>query len=384
MSLLRRTILILLPFLAGVLLGPVLAGGDAFAVPFTASATPAPTSTPVPSPTPSHTPTPADTPTPTVTNTPTVTLTSTTTETPTSTPTPEKRGSVLDEGTLLAMYGRGFGIAPILGALGAYKNFDDMDRDMQKRFYPGIKTNNGGKPIVPVVHLIYALAVPCSPGDDCLLYLEGMKIDVVKEYIEPAQKRGWEVILDTQIGRSDPATQVKRLIDKGYLKYENVHVGLDPEFHSYPNRAIPGIPVGVLDAAQINEAQVLLDDYVRRQGLKRKKMLMVHQFGDPEVDDGVPYMIANKKTLKTFPTIEIVLDADGFGGPDSKASKYNRMLNPTPYPFINRRAIKLFTPNAEAPNHYDKPQMEWEAVFGKKDTPGGVRIKFPPNVIVIA
>jgi hypothetical protein len=384
MSLLRRTILILLPFLAGLLLGPVMAGGEVLAVPFTASVTPAPTSTPLPSPTPSHTSTPVETATPTVTNTPTVTSTSTPTETPTSTPTPEKRGSVLDEGTLLAMYGRGFGIAPILGVLGAYKNFDDMDRDIQKRFYPGIKANNGGKPIVPVVHLIYALAVPCSPGDDCLLYLEGMKIDIVKEYIEPAQKRGWEVILDTQMGRSDPATQVKRMIDKGYLKYENVHVGLDPEFHAYPNRQIPGIPVGVLDAAQINEAQVILDDYVRRQGLKRKKMLMVHQFGDPEVDDGVPFMIANKKTLKTFPTIEIVLDADGFGGPDSKASKYNRMLNSTPYPFINRRAIKLFTLNAEAPNHYDKPQMEWEAVFGKKDTPGGVRMKWAPNVIVIA
>jgi hypothetical protein len=111
---------------------------------------------------------------------------------------------------------------------------------------------------------------------------------------------------------------------------------------------------------------------------------MVHQFGDAEVNDGVPHMIANKKSLRTFPSVELVLDADGFGGPDSKASKYNRMLDSAVYPFVRFRGIKLFTPNPEAPNHYDKPQLEWPALFGKKDTPGGVRIRWAPDVIVIA
>lgn len=382
MPLLRRVILVLIPFLAGVMLGPAILGGTAMS--FVATTTPTTVPTPAATLTPAATSTPAPTATPAATETPTTTATSTATSTPTVTPTVEKRSSVLDEGTMLAVYGRGFGIAPILGLLGGYKGFDDMEKDIRKRFYPGIKANNGGKPIVPAVHLIYALAIPCTPGDDCLLYLEGAKIDVVKDYIEPAQKRGIEVILDSQLGRSDPVTQVKRMIDKGYLKYENVHVGLDPEFQAYPGRQTPGIPVGQVEAAQINEAQQLLDDYVRKQGLKRKKMLMVHQFGDPEVDDGVPYMIKNKKTLKTFPTVDLVLDADGFGGADSKASKYNLMLNDKPYPFIQYRALKLFTPNPEAPDRYDKPQMEWAAVFGKKDTPGGVRIKYPPNVIVIA
>jgi hypothetical protein len=382
MPLARRIVLVLIPFLAGLMVGPAILGGTAMS--FVATSTPTVVPTPTTTSTPTSTPTPALTATPTVTETPTTTPTSTVTQTPTTTPTPEKRGTVLEDGTLLTIYGRGFGIAPILGLLGGYKGFDDMERDVQKRFYPGIKANNGGKPIVPVVHLIYALAMPCVPNDDCLLYLEGAKVDLVKDYIEPAQKRGWEVILDSQLGRSDPVTQVKRMIDKGYLKYENVHVALDPEFHSYPNRQTPGIPVGQIEAAQINEAQQILDEYVRKQGLKRRKMLMVHQFGDPEVNDGVPNMIQNKKTLKTFPTIDLVLDADGFGGADSKASKYNQMLNEKVYPFIQFRGLKLFTPNGEAPNHYDKPQMEWEAVFGKKDTPGGIRIRSAPNVVVIA
>ena len=285
---------------------------------------------------------------------------------------------------MLAIYGRGFKIAPILGMLGGLKSFDDMDKTIRERFYPPIRANNGGRPIIPTIHLIYGLAIPCTPNDDCLLYLEGMNVDIIKEYIEPAGQRGWEIILDTQMGRSDPVTQVKRMIDRGYLKYEHVHVGLDPEFKAYPGRNTPGIPVGILEAAQINEAQQLLDTYVKAQGLKRRKMLMIHQFGDAEVNDGVPFMIGNKKTLKSFPTIDIVIDADGFGGPDAKASKYNAMTNPVPYPFVQFRGLKLFTLNAEAPNHYDKPQMEWPAIFGRANTPGGHRIKWAPNVIVIA
>jgi hypothetical protein len=388
MGLMRRTVLILLPFLAGVLLGPILAGGDVLARSFvSATVAPAPAETPPP-PTPSRSPTPESSATPTSTATPTATPTEMSTPTPgqmpTVTPTVEKRASILDEGTLVTIYGRGFGIAPIVGVLGGYKGFDDMEKDVQKRFYPGIKANNGGQKIVPVVHLIYAMAMPCPPDDDCLLYLEGAKVDLVKDYIEPAQKRGWQVILDTQIGRSDPVSQVKRMIDKGYLKYENVHVALDPEFRSYAGRANPGTPIGTIQASQVNEVQQILDDYVRKQGLKHTKMLMVHQFGDPEVNDGVPYMVENKKSIKSYPFVDLVWDADGFGDADSKAWKYNQMLNPAVYPFIRWRGIKLFTPNPEAPNHYDKPQMDWEAAFGKKDTPGGIRLRWAPHVVVIA
>lgn len=383
MNQLKNALLFLVPFLAGVFVGPTVFGGTAMSSQVIPTLPPTPSATS--SPTPSHTVTPVDTATPTLTPTYTTTSSPTPTLTPTATVTPERRASVMEDATLLAIYGRGFGIAPILGLLGQYKTFDDMQRDIERRFYPGIRASNDGKKIVPVVHLIYALATsPCAATSQCLFYLDDAEIDIVKTYIEPAGRRGWEIILDSQIGRSDPVAQVRRMIDRGYLKYEHVHVALDPEFHAYPNRTTPGVPVGVLQASAINDAQVLLDDYILKQGLKRKKMLMLHQFGDPEVDDGVPFMIQNKKTIRTFPTIDLVWDADGFGGPDSKASKYNRMTSPVPYPFIQWRAIKLFTENKEAPKHYDIPLLEWSAVFGKKDTPGGIRIRYAPNVVVIA
>jgi hypothetical protein len=383
------TILLALVFLVGLAVGQIGVGA-ASVLGLAATATPAPTSTPAPTATPLHTATPEPTSTPVETETPvptsTPTPTPTTTTTPTSTPThtPVKGASYFEDGsTMVTVYGRGFKIAPILGFLGNYRGFADMEADVKKRFYPVLQEQNGGKPVIPAVHLIYAGAVPCSPGEECLLYQEAFD-DVLKDYIEPAGRNGWHVILDSQMGRSDPVAQVKRMIDKGYLKYDHVHVALDPEFKAYPGRNLPGIPVGQLDARDINKAMELVDQHARQVGLKRKKIFMIHQFGDPEVDDGVPYMILNKKELKPPPTIDLILDADGFGGPDAKASKYNRMLNDAPYPFIQYRAIKLFLPNPEAPNHYDKPQMEWPAVFGKKDTPGGHRIRWAPNVIVIA
>lgn len=382
---LSRIGLIVLPFVFGIAIGLVATPSAVESLPFMVTSTPTVTPTVTVTSSPTLTPTPVFTPTTTATPTTTITPTVTVTATPTITPTVEKRGSVLDEGTMLAIYGRGFGIAPVLGLLGQYKTFDDMDRDIQKRFAGPIRANNGGRPIIPTVHLIYGLATPCEPGDDCLLYLEGMEVDIVKEYIEPAQKRGWEVILDTQMGRSDPVTQVKRIIDKGYLKYENVHIALDPEFHVYPGEDLPGQPIGQLEAAQINDAQKLMDDYIRANGLKRKRMLMVHQFGDPEVDDGVPFMITNKKTIKTFPTVDIVFDADGVGGSEAKVNKYNKMLNAKVYPFIKYRAFKIFTPNPLAgPNHSDRPQMKWEWIFGKETTPYGARMEHPPNVLVVA
>src|SRR5262249_42218517 len=71
MRLIRRPPPTLLPFLAGVLLGPILAGGDVLALPFGGpTATPVPTWTPAPPPTPSGTATREITATPSLTPAP--------------------------------------------------------------------------------------------------------------------------------------------------------------------------------------------------------------------------------------------------------------------------------------------------------------------------
>ncbi|MEJ2109242.1 MAG: hypothetical protein P8Z37_04875 [Acidobacteriota bacterium] len=193
------------------------------------------------------------------------------------------------------------------------------------------------------------------------------------------------VVLDTQIGRSDPVRQVQRMIDKGYLKYENVAVGIDPEFRVYPGRQRPGIPVGTVQAWQINKVQRMLDDYVRAQKLTSKKILIVHQFGDANVNDGVPFMIENKERLSTYENVELVIDADGLGEQAVKVVKYNKMTDSDVYPFLKFRGIKVFFPNAwEKYDHYDKPPLNLDQLFGHEKAIGGPKMRAKPDVIIIA
>jgi hypothetical protein len=291
---------------------------------------------------------------------------------------------LLEKNTVFAVYGRAFGRAEILGHLGTYKNYDSMEKDIPK-WLDEIKKYNDDKPILPAIDLIYALAIPCKKTGDCLQYLEGSVELIEEKYIQPAADRGWLVFLDTQLGRSNPVAQVNRLIEQGYLKYDNVHVAVDPEFHVQPGKMIPGIPIGTIPASQINEAQKILDDYVTAQHLKTKKILVVHQFIDLAVNEGGYTMISNKKDIKAFPNVELVFDADGLGSPELKTWKYNRMTDPQIYPFLQYRGFKVFYPNPwEKRGHFDKPPMTMEQVFGLAPVAKQLRMTSKPNIVIIA
>jgi hypothetical protein len=291
--------------------------------------------------------------------------------------------SWFDKATVLGFYGRAFGVAPILGRLGGYQTIDDMAKDVDT-WVASVRTVNGGKAVIPEIHLIYALAVPCSASDDCLYYLEGADPHVVDDYIKPAQARGWQVFLDTQLGRSDPMTQVQRMISKGYLAYDNVEVALDPEFHSYPGHQTPGIPIGTIEAQQVNDVQALLDDYVLTQHLAHRKIVVIHQFGDKTINDGVPFMIQHKSDVRSYANVDLVITADGFGSPDSKISKYNKMTDSAVYPFVRLRGIKIFPPNPyEQAGHYDKPQLTPRQLWGLDPTAGKDRVQVAPDFLLV-
>jgi hypothetical protein len=292
--------------------------------------------------------------------------------------------SILEKNTLFTVYGRTFGVAPVLGRLGQYASFKDMEKDI-KPWMENIQSRNGDKDVIAGVHLIYAMAIPCVPDDDCLLYLEGRVKDVVGTYIKPAAERGWMVVLDTQIGKSNPVSQVQRIIDKGYLKYENVAIAIDPEFKVHPGRECPGTPIGTVKAWQINQVQRLLDDYVRKNRQSKKKILIVHQFGDANVNDGVPFMIENKKSLKNFDNVELVIDVDGLGKQAIKVVKYNKITDSEVYPFIKFRGIKVFLKNRwEKHGHFDDPPMNLDQIFGHQPVKGGPRMRHQPDVLIIA
>lgn len=292
--------------------------------------------------------------------------------------------SVLSDNTLFTVYGRAFDYAPVLGRLGTYKGFDDMEKDIRP-WIQGIQQRNGKKGVIPALHLIYAMAIPCTQDSDCLYYLEKVEENLVETYIEPAAKRGWMVVLDTQIGRSSPVQQVKRMIDMGYLEYENVAIALDPEFHVYEGENHPGKPTGIIHSSQINQVQQLLDEYVRNHDQSKKKVLIVHQFGDANIDDGVPFMIQDKKNLAILDNVDLVIDADGFGDQVVKVRKYNKITDSEVYPFIEFRGIKIFFPNPwDKKQHFDRPPMDLDQIFGLKPVNGKVQMKNKPDVLIIA
>lgn len=301
---------------------------------------------------------------------------------PTPTPTPYRPISWMANATLLTFYGRGFGVAPILGRLGEYQDANAMAGAIQP-WVKAMSAVNGGKKVIPGIHLIYAMAIPCEGNSDCLQYYEEIDSHFVQNYVVPAQKRGWLVFIDSQLGRSNPVDQVERMIAKGYLKYDNVEVAIDPEFHSYPGHATPGIPIGVIDASQVNAAQQLLDDYVQQQHLPHRKILVVHQFGDRLVNDGVPFMIQHKTEVKDYPNVDLLIDADGFGGPGVKVDKYNKMTDPNAYPFIHYRGIKIFPKSTyEQAWHFDRPLLTMRQIFGL-DPVEGLKVKYPPNLVIV-
>lgn len=289
---------------------------------------------------------------------------------------------LLENNTMFTVYGRGFAVAPVLGRLGSYRDIDQM-ADATRSWVEQIKAVNGGKGVVTGIHLIYALATPCKDGVDCLDYLSAS--NVVENYIKPAAARGWTVVLDDQLGSSDPVAQVKRMIDRGLLRYDNVHVAIDPEFHVVPGHDVPGTPIGTIDASQVNAVQEMLDNYVTSEGLRTKKILIVHQFGDRAVSDGVPFMIRDKQDVRGFPNVELVINSDGVGSPYLKVRKYNLMTSSKIYPFIHFRGIKVFLENPHISHgHVDTPPMTVDQVFGIVPVPGGIRMDAKPNVFIIA
>lgn len=299
---------------------------------------------------------------------------------PTATPAPPpKPVSWLRNATLLTIYGKQFNDTPILGRLGFDRGWDDLRRQVAP-FWQGVHANNGGKKIHVAVHLIYAIATPCPGNGKCLGYLDDAGTDIVHSYILPAARRHLLVVLDDQLGLSNPVAEVRRMIARGYLAYDNVVVALDPEFRSTPGQDTPGIPVGSVSAGEINAAQALIGQYARRHHLRHRKLLIVHQFRD--------FMIQHRETLRhDLEYVDLAVVADGFGDPATKADVYNAILGQGSRG-VTWRGIKLFYPNPlEQAGHFDNPMLTWPQVFGRSWIyVNGKRwsIYPPPDIVVIA
>jgi hypothetical protein len=115
---------------------------------------------------------------------------------------------------------------------------------------------------------------------------------------------------------------------------------------------VPGEMLGSLYAAQINPIQEALNSIAAEIGVN--KVLILHQFED--------VMLPDKEGIVDYPYVELVVDADGFGGPD-KVRDYRKYASE---PGFEYGGIKLY-------RNWDNPLL----------TPGDVLALVPPPHVVI-
>lgn len=265
-----------------------------------------------------------------------------------------KPASWLGSGTLLTLYGRGYETAPVLGELGEARSLQDVRHQLAPARRAIAAATH--RPVRLAIHLIYGLATPCAGQPHCLLYLDDTGVDLVHRYIEPAARHGMLVILDDQLGRSTPGAEIRRMIARGYLAYDNVEVAFDPEFHTPPGQAVPGQPAGYVTAAQVNLAEALLNTLAAQDHLPHRKLLLVHQWSTD--------MLQSSGHVHThLPYVQPVVVMDGIGSPQDKAAVYRSLLASAPQRHL-LPGIKLFPPNGLDPvSTWDQPMLSWHQLL---------------------
>jgi hypothetical protein len=206
---------------------------------------------------------------------------------------------------LVAYYGTPLG--PGLGVLGR----DDMTTTLnllneQAEAYrsldPDVET-------IPAFHMVTTVADP-SPGDDGD-YNHRVPHSLIRPWIEGVDAAGGWSILDVQPGRADLDAEWD--VVEPLLLERTVHLAVDPEFIVGAGE-VPGQDLGRITGPQVNYVQARLDRVGRRIG--QRKILIIHQFDDR--------MIQQKAMILDYPFVELVWDADGFGGPGAKIADYNQ------------------------------------------------------------
>jgi ABC-type multidrug transport system ATPase subunit len=184
---------------------------------------------------------------------------------------------------IVALYGRPH--TKTLGTLGQQPLAQTIKKAKAKaKLYE--KAWGSGKHVTPGFDLIYEMATS-SPGANGK-YVITLNHKTLLEYIIAAQKNGIVVFIDVQLGKKSPAQAVKPLLK--YLKYDNVHIAVDPEF-SVDNLSVrPGKKIGSITGPQINAVQDMMRDYIKANGIQDDKILLVHMFTE--------HMVTQKKAIR--------------------------------------------------------------------------------------
>jgi hypothetical protein len=258
---------------------------------------------------------------------------------------------------IVALYGRPHSKA--LGTLGYQPLAQTIEKAKAKaKLYE--KALGNGQHVTPGFDLIFEMATS-SPGKNGK-YVLTLNEKILLEYITAAQKNGIVVFIDVQLGEKSPAEAVKPLLK--YLKYDNVHIAVDPEF-SVDNLSVrPGKKIGSITGQQINEVQHMMRDYIKANGIKDDKILLIHMF--------TQHMVTDKKIIKYTDRVHLAMHLDGHGSPSLKIKTYNSL-------YTDARAAKVVG-GFKVFYKQDKPRMTPRQVLGLEKI-SNKRVKDMPKII---
>ena len=235
-----------------------------------------------------------------------------------------RQGAILPFQRIIAYYGNLYSKnMGILGELPKDSMFKKLKTEVEKWQKADTMLH-----IVPALHYI-AVTAQGSPGAGNTYRLR-MPFNQIDKIISLASEINALVFLDVQVGRSTLEKEIPEL--EKYLSLANVHLGIDPEFSMKTGKR-PGSVIGSFDAADINYAVNYLDNIVKKNNLP-PKILVVHRFTNP--------MVTNYKQIKPKPSVQIVMNMDGWGSAAKKISTYTSFISPQPVEFTG---FKIFYKN---------------------------------------
>ena len=228
--------------------------------------------------------------------------------------------SVLESSLLVTWYGNPWsGRMGILGRLDDAALADGLKK--QAAAYQAVTK----KRVIPAYELVAIIGQP-QPGRDGR-YRRRESYAVIDRMLRAARAAGFKLILDVQTGHSTVLAELSYLAP--YLQQPDVYVALDPEF-SMGDGGVPGQRIGTMSADEVNDAIDILE-YVQERYRLPRKVLMVHQF--------TMAMLPDKERIWSSSALDVVLVADGFGGPALKRHTYSMVLHQRPLAFSG---FKLF------------------------------------------
>ena len=233
-------------------------------------------------------------------------------------------GAIFPYYRVVAYYGNMY--SKNMGVLGQYP-----PKVMLEKLQGEVKSWAAADPTTPVKPALHYICVTAQAeaGKNGLHNLR-MPFKQIDSVLHMAQKINALVFLDFQVGFSTVQQEIPRI--EKYLLLPNVNIGIDPEF-SMKEGSVPGKRIGTFDAADINFVSGYLAGMVRKNNLP-PKILVIHRF--------TRKMVTNYQDIKLHPEVQLVMDMDGWGGPDLKKDSYKYFISHEPVQFTG---FKLFYKN---------------------------------------